>query len=195
MGGGQHLHRRAEHRPRADAYRRYVEHDAVEVHEHVFFGVDVIAVVAEERRLDPEYWVRVRKQGGDNFGCGRLVAVVGNIEPVGQLAGVFALGRQLGVGGDVEFAGEHFFFFSCHGRKETTDYSDYTDLETQFLGPHKRLRPGHIVFMDRRHGWLRVIETQVVIGIHAGKWGAHDGIIAQKEAGLSFQQEAAPLPR
>ncbi len=127
MGGGVDLHRRAEHRPRADAHRTHVEHDTVEVHVDARAGVDVVAVVAVEWRLEVDGGIGVGQQLGHDGPVGGLVGRVGRVQPQRQLAGAPALGHQLGVGGDVQLAGQHLLFFGRHEEKETTDYADCTD--------------------------------------------------------------------
>src|SRR6188474_2707350 len=54
MCGRVELHRGADDREAADAYRAHVEHHAVEVEEHPLAELDVGAVVAEERGLHPD---------------------------------------------------------------------------------------------------------------------------------------------
>ncbi|MNE57724.1 hypothetical protein D3C80_1527080 [compost metagenome] len=112
MVGGVDLHRRANLAIVADVHRQHIEDHAVEVHERIAANVDVVAIVAIERRADHRAFAGLAKVLGQQaVTCvvEQFEAVVVAMHPV--LVGNL-LGLQLGAASVVELAAEHFLFFA-----------------------------------------------------------------------------------
>jgi hypothetical protein len=112
MSGGQELDIGADLDILTDGDARDVEEDRAEVDECPRADVGLVAVVAAQRRPD----LSALGEGAEQLaqltqdGAPRLsVREVAGVEPRAKLGGAQALGRELGIVGDVEVASQHAF--------------------------------------------------------------------------------------
>lgn len=114
VGGGVDLDVGTELNVVADFDTVHVEHDAAVVCVEGFACVDVVAVVAAERRFDESGFVVAAKQRLEDGGTLRELLGRGVVVGMRGLAGCEAVGGKLFVHRVVVFAREHFLLFCRH---------------------------------------------------------------------------------
>jgi hypothetical protein len=102
--GGVDLHRGTEQGEAADGDAADVEHHAVEVEEHALAQLDVVAVVAEERRLHPDAASAAGEQLEQDAAAFILRRVGAGVEGLAQITGPTPAGDKHGVHRIVELA-------------------------------------------------------------------------------------------
>ncbi len=110
--GRVNLNRRAEQGEIADSHLADVEHNAVEVEEHVLTQHDVRAIVAEERWLNPDALPPGPEQLSQQMSAFLLLGLAGRVQGLTKVSSPFTGCDELRVQGVVQLPGQHFVSFA-----------------------------------------------------------------------------------